>query len=206
MRRAVAVLLGVALAGAAIWVRSHAPDDYDRRYAPLAVTGHVGTAVTAGRFTVRVESVTVARSISSPQKELLRPEGVFVVVTTAATSRRDPLQISTALLRTRDGREFRGSGKDVTTPAATTLDDVTLSPGLWRRGPFVFEIPPSLLAGATLLMSDRLPDDKKVPEGFPPFGFELTAQANVPLGIGEATARRMVAAAAERVTVPGARS
>lgn len=206
MRRAAAVLIGVALAGAAIWVRVRTPDDYDRRYAPLTTTGRKGSAVTAGGFTVRVEGVTVARSVFSAQKEVVRPDGVFVVVTAAATSRRDPVQLSAVWLRTRDGREFRQSVKDITTPADGTLDAAALSPGLWRRGPFVFDIPPSLLAGATLLVSDRQPADKNVPQGFPPFGFELTAQVNIPLGIVETTARRMVAAAPERVTVPGARS
>jgi hypothetical protein len=206
MKRAAAVLVGVALAGAAVWVRARTPDDYDRRYAPLATTGRAGKAVTAGGFTVRVERVTVARSVSSAQKEAVRPDGVFVVVTAAVTSRRNPLQLSAVWLRTKDGREFRQSMKDVTTPADGTLDAAALSPGLWRRGPLVFEIPPSLLAGTTLLVSDRAPDDNKTPDGFPPFGFELTAQANIPLGIGDTAARRMVAAAPERVTVPGARS
>jgi hypothetical protein len=204
MRRAAAILVGAALAGAAIWVRAWTPDDYDRRYAPLATTGRIGTAVTAGGFTVRVDGVTAVRSVTSEEKKPVRPDGVFVVVTAAATSRRNPVQLSGVWLRTRDGREFRQSVKDVTTPAAATLDDAALSPGLWRRGPFVFEIPPSLLAGATLLVSDRAPEEKYPPDGFPPFGFELTVQANIPLGIGDSTARRLVAAASERVTVPGA--
>jgi hypothetical protein len=206
MRRAAAILVGLALAGAAVWMRTRVPDDYDHRYAPLAATGHAGGAVSAGGFTVRVERVTVARSVTSGRNEVVRPDGVFVVVTAAATSRRDPVELSAVWLRTRDGREFRQTVKPVTTPADGMLDARAVAPGLWRRGPLVFEIPPSLLAGASLLVSDRAPEDRKVPDGFPPFGFELTAQANIALGIDGTAARRMVAAAPERVTVPGASS
>lgn len=206
MKRAAGVLVGLCLAVAAVWARACTPDDYDHRYAPLATTGHVGSAVTAGAFTLKVERVTVARSVYSAQKEILRPDGVFVIVTASATSRRDPVQLSAVWLRTRDGREFRESIKGVTTPAGGTLDAGPLAPGVWLRGAFVFEIPSSLLAGTTLIVSDRNAEDKDVPDGFPPFGFELTAQADIALGIGDATARRLIAEAPERVTVPGARS
>lgn len=203
MRRAAGVITGLAFAATAVWANAHSPDDYDHRYAPLATIGHVGEPVTTGGFTVKVERVTTAASVSSGDQGVIRPDGIFVIVTVSATSRRRPLQLSTALLRTADGREYRETVKSVTPPDADTLDAVVLSPELWRRGVFVFEIPPSRLAGSTLLVSDRSPNEKDPPDGFPPYGFELTAQADIDLGIDEARARRLVADAPEEVIIRG---
>jgi hypothetical protein len=203
VRRVAGVVIGLVFAVAAVWAKAHTPDDYDHRYAPLASEGHLGEPVTAGGFTVKVESVTAARSVNSDGGGVIRPDGVFVIVKASARSRREPLQLWTALLRTRDGREFRETVKGVTVPGTDTLDAVALGPGLWQRGVFVFEIPPSQLAGATLLVSDRPENEKDPPEGFPPFGFELTAQANIALGIDDARARSLVAEAPEGITLRG---
>ncbi|GAA4640679.1 hypothetical protein GCM10023196_107180 [Actinoallomurus vinaceus] len=206
MRRVAAILLGLALVVVAGWVKAHTPDDYDHRYGPLASAGHSGAPVTAGAFTVRVDGVTVARSATPDRKEVLRPDGVFVIVTAAATIRRVPTRLATAYLRTRNGYEYRESVKNVIAENGDPLSAVALGPGLWRRGPFVFEVPPSELAGSTLVVSDRPVNEKDPPGGFPPYGFELTAQAEIALRIGEARARRLVANAPERVTIPGADS
>jgi hypothetical protein len=206
MRPVAGVVIGLAFAIAAIWAKVHSPDDYDRRYAPLAVNGHVGSPVTAGGFMVKVERVTTARSVRSGRGETVRPDGIFVVITASACSRRAPLSLSTAMLRTRNGREFRQSVKGATTPVGGTLDAVQLGPGLWHRGVFVFEIPPSQLAGSTFVLSDRPANEKDPPQGFPAFGFELTAQANISLGIDDTRARRLVTEAPEGVTVRGERT
>jgi len=202
MRTVAGALIGLVLAAAAIWVKAHTPDDYDHRYAPLASSGHVGSPVGAGGFEVKVEKVGAARSVTSGQGEVVRPDGIFVIVTASARSLRAPLTLSTAMLRTRDGREFRDSVKGVTTPVGM-LDGVTLGPGVWHRGVLVFEIPPSRLAGSTLLLSDRPANEKETPQGFPPFGFELTAQANISLGLNDDQARRLVTEAPDGVTVHG---
>jgi hypothetical protein len=203
MRTVAGAVVGLVLAVAAVWVKAHTPDDYDHRYAPLASGGRVGAPVAAGGFEVKVEKVGAARSVASGTGEVVRPDGIFVVVTASARSVRAPLSLATAMLRTRDGREFRETVKGVTTPAGGTLDGVTLGPGVWHRGVLVFEVPPSRLAGSTLLLSDRAANEKETPQGFPPFGFELTAQANIALGLDEDRARRLVAAAPDGVVVPG---
>jgi hypothetical protein len=203
MRRVAGALIGLALAAAAIWVKAHTPDDYDHRYAPLAAGGHVGSPVRSGGFEVKVERVGAARSVRSGQGEVVRPDGVFVIVTASARSLRKPLSLSTAMLRTRDGREFRESVKGVTTPVGGTLDGANLGPGVWHRGVLVFEIPPSQLAGSTLLLSDRPANENETPQDFPPFGFELTAQADIALGLDDAQARRLVTEAPDGVTVHG---
>jgi hypothetical protein len=74
---------------------------------------------------------------------------------------------------------------------------------VWHRGVLVFEVPPSRLAGSTLLLSDRPPNENETPQGFPPFGFELTAQANIALGLDDAQARRLVTGAPSGITVRG---
>lgn len=204
MKAVAGALIGLVFAVVAIWAKAHTPDDYDHRYAPLASSGQVGSPVSAGGFEVKVENVSAARSVASGRGEIVHPDGVFVIVTASARSLRKPLSLSTALLRTRDGREFRESVKGVTTPVGGTLDGVTLGPGLWRRGVFVFELPPTRLAGSTLLVSDRPANEKDPPQGFPPFGFELTAQANISLGLDDTRARRLVTQAPDGITVHGA--
>ncbi|HZE31723.1 MAG TPA: hypothetical protein VE198_09835 [Actinoallomurus sp.] len=206
MKAVARVVIGLAFAIAAIWAKAHAPDDYDHRYAPLVAYGHVGSPVTVGGFAVKVENVSAARSVTSAEGEIIRPDGVFVIVAASARSLRKPLSLSTAMLRTRDGREFRGSVKGVTIPIGGTLDGVTLGPGLWHHGVLVFEIPPSQLAGSTLLLSDRFPNENDPPSGFPPFGFELTAQANISLGLDDDRARRLVSGASEGITIRGERT
>jgi hypothetical protein len=203
MKAVAGVVIGLVLAAAAVWARAHTPDDYDHRYAPLASEGHVGSPVSAGGFEVKVESVGAARSVASGRGGIVRPDGVFVIVTASARSLRKPLSLSTAMLRTGDGHEFRESVKGVTTPVGGTLDGVTLGPGRWHPGVLVFEIPPSRLADSTLLLSDRPANEKDPPQGFPPFGFELTAQANISLGLDGDRARRLVADAPDGVTVRG---
>lgn len=204
MRRVVWAAVGVLLAVAAIWTRTHTPDDYDHRYAPLATEGQIEKPVTAGNFTVRVEGVATARSVRSRMGHVVRPDGLFLIVTASATTRHDPLQLWTALLRTRDGREFRETVKEVTAKGTDTLDAVALGPGVWTRGVFVFEVLADRLADAELLLSDRSANEKDPPEGFPPFGFELTAQANISLGIDHARERRLGADAQEDIIVRGA--
>ena len=203
MRTVAGVVVGLVLAAAAIWVKAHTPDDYDHRYAPLASSGHVGSPVSAGGFEVKVEKVGAARSVASDHGEIIRPDGVFVIVTVSARSLRKPLTLATAMLRTRDGHEFRDTVKGVTIPVGGTLDGVTLGPGVWHRGVLVFEIPPSRLAGSTLLLSDRPANENETPQGFPPFGFELTAQANISLGLSDDQARRLVTEAPDGVTIHG---
>jgi hypothetical protein len=203
MKAVAGAVIGLFLAAVAIWAKANTPDDYDHRYAPLAVNGHVGSPVRVGGFEVNVERVGAARSVASGQGGIVRPDGVFVIVTASARSLRKPLSLWTAMLRTLDGREYRESVKGVTTPVGGTLDALTLGPGLWRRGVLVFEIPPSRLAGSTLLLSDRPGNENDPPQGFPPFGFELTAQANISLGLDDGRARRLVASAPAGVTVRG---
>ncbi|GAA0365548.1 DUF4352 domain-containing protein [Actinoallomurus spadix] len=203
MRRFVAALTGLALLTAAWWVAGRTPDDYDHRYAPLATEGRVGAPVRAGGFVVRVDRVTAARSATPDGDELVRPDGVFLIVTVSAMSRRAPLILSTALLRTRDGNVYRDSVKNIIANDGDPFEMTTLAPSVWTRGAYVFEVPPSELAGATFVVSDRPANEKDPPKDFPAFGFELTAEADIPLGLTEAGARRLVAGAPERATIPG---
>lgn len=204
MKAIASIAAGLAMAVAAIWVKAHTPDDYDRRYAPLTSGGHIGSPVGTDMFEVRVERIAAARSAVSRLGGVARPGGVFVIVTASARSRRRPLSLSTVLLRTRDGREFGESPKEVIAKPEEELHSAKLGPEVWRRGVFVFEIPPTALAGTTLEVSNRPPEDNDPPQGFPAFGFELTAQANIALGIDADRARRLLAQAPDRATVrPG---
>ncbi|MCO5968993.1 DUF4352 domain-containing protein [Actinoallomurus soli] len=204
MRRVVAALTGLALLVAAWWVKGRTPDDYDHRYAPLATEGRIGAPVRAGGFVVRVDRVTAARSATPDGDQVVRPDGVFVIVAVSAQSRRAPLLLTTALLRTRDGYVYRDTVKNVIANDGDPVEMATLVPGVWTHGSFVFEVPPSKLAGATFVVSDRAANEKDPPKDFPAFGFELTAEADVPLGLTEAGARRLVANAPERATIRGA--
>lgn len=202
-RRLGRYLLAAALLVGACWVVSKHVGDYDTAYRPLTASAAVGHAADTGSFTVRVDKVVAARSIreaayGSAAHRLGTP-GVFLVVTASIRASTSGQPLKTAFVKTADGRQYYPTDK-------TTSDDNLLhliaQPGYWTTGQAAFEIPQAKLAGARLEIANRLPNQVTVPSKvFPPWGFELTPQADIDLGIDQARARSMIASAKQDVPI-----
>lgn len=191
MRRAVSAGVTIVLAGAALALQG-AHWGYSRAYGPFVKSGRIGHTVTEPRFTIRVERVEYASSITVPatsyRKELNIPAtGVFVSVVATVEARSTPVLVAWARLHTRYGDYFPtdkfGGGLGLTRPVVTPLSYVRFEPGKPRRGAYVFDVPRDALRGARLDVSDRDVEDA-------PFGFyredpaRFTDEVHVGLGIG----------------------
>jgi hypothetical protein len=208
MKRALSILLAVALAGAAVALQS-AHWSYERAYGPFVRNGHVGRTLTEPGFTITVERVQAAGSILIPATENTPAQhvpanGVFVSVIATVEARRSPVYVAATRLHTRYGDYFptdKFGGGILTGPAITPLSYVRFQPGMPRRGAYVFDVPRSAVAGAWLYASDRLTDER-------PFGFyrddpvRFSDEAHIDLGIGAADAAELTRAPVRDYQMP----
>ncbi|WP_214325329.1 hypothetical protein [Nonomuraea sediminis] len=179
-------VLGLALAAGAVSLQTLAmsADDMDSR---LTYSGAKGQEVNAGRFAVKVKGVSSAKQIRTFDKTVPTDQ-IFLVVDAEATVPKTPLNLAAPVLLTADGRRFAGSDK-----VNSTLSGVPIQPGWWTPGVFIFEVPVDALAGAKAVIS---------PQGSALYGEPLMPEAQVDLGIDDATAKRLASAPAE-VYTPG---
>ncbi|WP_084964121.1 hypothetical protein [Thermoactinospora rubra] len=173
-------IVGLALACGAIWVQSMAPSPEDMS-APLTYVGDKDDEVATGRFTVRVESVESARSIGTGEATVTTDQ-MFLILQVAATSAREPLKLPPPSLLTEEGLRFHATNK---VQSMLTLSNKWVQPGMWSKGVFVFEVPPSVIAGARAVFpapTSALYGDPVIPE------------AEIDLGIDDAQAKQLVSA------------
>jgi hypothetical protein len=178
-------LAGLALVAAAVGVQS-LKLSAEQQGAPLTYTGGKGDLVDAGRFAVRVREVSTARTIKSSDG-VVPTEQLFVVVEAEATVPREPVHLAPPVLLTADGKKFAATDK---VDKAQTLAHPWIQPGWTTSGRFVFEVPPSALAGAQAVF--QLPTGGLYVEPMPP-------EAQIDLGIDEAAAKRLGSAPADVV-------
>ncbi|MQA95551.1 MAG: hypothetical protein GEV11_13190 [Streptosporangiales bacterium] len=181
--KAAAWVAALLLIAAGVWVTEHTPGDYDERNAPLVTRGEPGRSIVAGTFALEARDVRTARSLrmidTQDRPVVLRPDGVFVVLNARATSLRGPMTLATAFIRTADGREIYATDR-ITSPTLVTAE---LEPGFWKEGVVVVDVPLDALSGGALVLSPRFPEPVREPDReFPPWGFELTPEAEVRLG------------------------
>lgn len=191
----------VALLIAASLVYSFHERNYDKAYAPLMKYGSVGQTVDAGPFSVKVDKVTVAKSVLEAEygnyAPPLRtsPNTIFVLVDGRVTAAQDGMQLSHVILRNSDGTQFDPSDK----PTSGKFTDSTIQPGYWITGAWLFEIPRSGLPGVHLQVANQTEVD--VPhQTFPHLGFEFNPGADVDLGIGNGNAASLIAHAKEKAS------
>jgi hypothetical protein len=195
-RRAGSIAVGLALVGGAIVVHVTTPDDYEDRFAPLAKTGRVEQVVDAGEYQVKVDNVQVTPALAGAG-QTIKADGIFVVVTMSARTEREIRVLRDATLRTPDRREYVETDKWI----LGTMSVWNIQPELWRQGQYLFDIPREDLTGAVFQVSDRPEKDRESgPWEFPPVGYELTAQADIDLGIDAARARRLLSDAPDAIT------
>ncbi|MEV4103516.1 hypothetical protein AB0J42_24935 [Nonomuraea sp. NPDC049649] len=171
---------GLVLLGAAIGVQSLDMNHNEYR-APLTYVGGRGQDVDATRFTVRLNSVTAAKSIQHGAQTHLTDD-VFLVLSMSAKSKLQPYKLGPAVLLTADGRKFAATDRIDRT---ATMAQKWVQPDIWASGPYFFEVPASVLAGARVVV------------GLPPTALvePYQPEAEIDLGLDEAGARDLVRSA-----------
>ncbi|MGR6912692.1 hypothetical protein ACU635_00360 [[Actinomadura] parvosata] len=177
------VVVGLLLAAGAVGIQTLDLSGDDQSM-PLTYTGAKGENVDAGRFSVRVEKVSSAKTLKADGKTIATDQ-LFLVVEAAATVPRIPLHLGAAKLLTADGKKFVASDK---VSKQDTLAYPWIQPGWWSKGRYVFEVPATALPGAQAVFP--LPVAGLYSEPLPP-------EAQVDLGIDEATAKQLGSAPAE---------
>jgi hypothetical protein len=170
--------LGLLLAGGAIGLQTlHLTAN--ETSARVTYAGAKGEAVDAKRFTARLDSFAVAKSIQSSSKTI-STDNVFVIVSASAKSSLKPYHLGQPTLLTADGRKFEATDRVDT---SATLSDTWVQPDIWVSGRFFFEVPASVLAGARVVVG--LPPGILV-EPYQP-------EVELDLGLDEEAARKLTA-------------
>ncbi|GAA3730003.1 hypothetical protein HDA32_006030 [Spinactinospora alkalitolerans] len=165
---------------------------HDDLTAPISHSGTIGGTVDAERFTLDVDKVELARSVSDEEAlggvEGLEANGVWVVVWATLTSTDATVSVGGTLLEMGDGYSYSAN-----TRLSNTFNNlgIVLNPGLPRYGAFVFEVPEERLSSPTLRVSVQESLDDR-----------LSAQASVDLGLSESDIDRLTEEAADSVAVP----
>ncbi|MEU8123190.1 hypothetical protein AB0C21_31140 [Spirillospora sp. NPDC049024] len=188
--RAGAGVGGTLLLAGAMWLHSVRPQVRAAELDPIRTGGAIGEEVATRYFSVRVERVDAARSLE-PSLSLGNPppvgtDGVYLVVRLRATSREEPLQLSSAVLETPGGYTFR---EDPRTGSASAGAQPTFEPMIWTPATFLFELPRNRVAGAHLVVGTG---------GLLP---QLSAAADIDLGLTADRAAALLRAAPERYKV-----
>lgn len=183
--RIAAAVTGVGLLGLSMWFHTVLPELRSHVTDPIRTTGATAEEVVNPVFSLKVERVDVARSLKTSSSLLARPDigtdGVFVIVHLRVKSNTEPFRLQSLRLETPGGYRY-GSADRI------GLSDVVASsyePLIWEDAVLTFEIPPSRLAGARLVIGEfRLLK-------------QLSAETAVDLGIDKAEAARLARTAPE---------
>lgn len=180
-------IIGAALLVVAMVLHTIKPDLEATALDPIRTSGAIGAEITTPTFTVKATQVDVARSVKSSGilGQLVRTDGIFVIVQLQAKSNKEPFRMNYVRLETPGG--FIYDSSDRTGVFAST----DLEPLIWSKTVETFEIPKGRLAGARLVVRDLslLP--------------ELSAEIAVDLGITETKAAAMIRSAPEGYKLPG---
>ncbi|TMR88389.1 hypothetical protein [Nonomuraea basaltis] len=176
--KALSLAAGLLLVGGAMGVQTLHMSEGEFSN-PLTYAGDKGEAVDARRFTVRVDSVTSAKSIQSNTKTI-GTDNLFLIVSASAKSSLKPYHLAQPVLLTADGKEFDATDR---VDNSVTLTNTWVQPDIWVSGRFFFEVPPSALSGASVVFGLPRPI---IQEGFPP-------EVEIDLGLDEAAARKLTA-------------
>ncbi|WP_219462179.1 hypothetical protein [Nonomuraea rhizosphaerae] len=176
-------VVGLALAAGAVGLQTLALST-EEKSASLTYVGVKDQVVDAGRFAVRFKRALSAKSVKS-SLVTAQTDQVFLVIEAEATVPKTPLKLALPVLLAADGKKYDATDK---VTKSDTLSEVWIQPGWWAKGRFVFEVPPSALAGAKAIF--QLPAGGFYPEPLQP-------EAQVDLGIDEAAAKQLASAPAE---------
>ncbi|TDD80516.1 hypothetical protein E1293_20605 [Actinomadura darangshiensis] len=180
---------GTLLLAGAMWLHTVHPKVEASLLDPIRTGGSIGEEIDAGDFSVRVDKVEAARSLAPQLSFGNHPptgtDGVYLIVRIRATSRDEPLELRSATLETPGGYTF---DDDPRTGAGTGAQP-TFEPMIWTSATFLFEVPKDRVEGAHLVVGTG---------GLLP---QLSAAADVDLGLSKDRAAGLVRAAPERFKV-----
>lgn len=167
----------------------------EQETAPIAKAGTRGSVVDADRFTMRVDKVRLARSVSEKDTfggggTPLKANGVWVVVEATVETTRSPMRPGKPTLTNGDDFEY-AAGTQVTTTIDQTQEPY--EPGIPRRGILVFEIPPKKLTPPLTLRM-------QMTEGG--LDARLAAEAQIDLDLDGAAIDTLRAKVEKNVTIP----
>ncbi|MBB6350238.1 hypothetical protein ACWGH8_36390 [Nonomuraea muscovyensis] len=174
-------VVGLLLAGGAVGLQSLALSENDAS-APLTYVGDKGRQVDARRFTVRLDSVAVAKAIKVSATKTVETDHLFLVVRASAKSSLRPYHLAQPVLMDAEGHKFTATDR---VDSARTLADKWVQPDIWVSGPFFFEVPASALPDAKVVFA--LPGSAIPVEPYAP-------EAEIDLGLDEQAARKLAAA------------
>jgi hypothetical protein len=151
-RRLVAGLLTAALMALAMWLYTFKPHLEAGVQDPITTSGRIGSVVDNPVFSVKVDKVDVASSIT--KSSFLKPQvmpsiGLFLIVRLDIKSNKKPFQPGHVRLVTGGGLSYTDSGR-------AALPSVTgdFQPMLWAPATYIFEVPKDRLAGARLIVGE----------------------------------------------------
>ncbi|MEO3808094.1 hypothetical protein ABGB17_03745 [Sphaerisporangium sp. B11E5] len=191
-RRALAATLGLALTAGAVYVQTFAMTA-DQQRAPLTVSGGIRQEVGNDQFSARLERVEFVRSVRVKRPystEEATTDQALLVVKIGATSARRPLRLAPFLV-TEDGLRFTATDK--VHPSAT-ITERWVQPGWWRSGLCFFEVPPDKIAGARVVVMEKITDL---------YGDQYMPEVSLDLGLDEALVRQGIESAKDGYEVSG---
>ncbi|MDL4814914.1 hypothetical protein [Actinomadura opuntiae] len=182
--------VGTALLAAAMWVHTIRPKVDAKEMDPIRNGGKVGQVVSNRMFSVRVDGVKAARSLvpelSFGNQPAIGTDGIYLAVRIRVRSEREPLRLGTAMLETPGGYRYRN---DPRVGPSSSIPD--MEPMIWAPGTLLFELPKKRLRGAHLVVGTG---------GLLP---QLSAAADIDLGIGGSGAEALIRGAADRYDPQG---
>lgn len=149
---AVLVLAFVALA-AMRWTMPR----YARITGPIDYAGKPGVPVRTDNLQITAGAPRLARTIrfgASGKIETRDSDGVWLIVPIFSEVEHRTAHVYGRTWVATDGRRYRASGRVETADAALSSTK-TIQPGLQRKDLLVFELPPELATGGTLLLSEE---------------------------------------------------
>ncbi len=125
-------------------------------------SGAVGQALTNAGTTYRVTKVTTKSTLGDPAIGGAKADGIFVVVSLELTNNKSETKTfsdGSAKIVSSDGKEYSTSSNAILAlGAGESLLLKDIQPSLTTRGKLVFDVPPSKLSGAQLVIQDLFGD------------------------------------------------
>lgn len=181
-RYTLSAVVTAALCAGAMWMWHFQPDLESKSMNPIRTQGRIGKVVTNDAFSIRIDRYDVATSLtsSSPSSQPRVTDGLFLVVHFQARAEHEPYTMAHARLETRGGLTY-AEGGGIT--GIFSSSEATYQPKLWGSGTFVFEIPKDRLAGARVVIGQKLTT----------LVTDLSAENVIDLGIDKAKAAQLAA-------------
>ncbi|MFC3999916.1 hypothetical protein ACFOVU_28650 [Nocardiopsis sediminis] len=194
-RRSVTAVLSLILLGLIMGAHSLIPPTLATSE-PISTSGGIGSTVDARQFTIEVQDVRFARTITDDAggddfgavSEPIEANGVWVIVLATIESTRSTMSSVTAELDTGDDYTYSGTAWSANVFESSSP---SLSPGRPVTGAFAFEVPEDRLTELSLRATVSESADER-----------LAAQADIDLGLSGSELTENVDGAEDVAAIP----